>query len=116
MSKKGALFYNGMARGDHRATMVFTSSLCTDTVPEAQAILDYFDDVRAQLATIEAPSYPFAIDQALAAEGQGVFERDCACCHGTYADDPAAETFPNTFGDHLDADERRAVLEYLKTL
>ena len=106
MSKKGALFYNGMARGDHRATMVFTSSLCTDTVPEAQAILDYFDDVRAQLA----------IDQALAAEGQGVFERDCACCHGTYADDPAAETFPNTFGDHLDADERRTVLEYLKTL
>ncbi|MCH9683132.1 MAG: hypothetical protein K0V04_16985 [Deltaproteobacteria bacterium] len=95
VAKKNAMFYNGMARGDHRATMMFTSSLCTDSVAEAEQILTYFDDIRAYLASIEAPSYPFSIDGERAAQGQAVFERDCACCHGTYADDAADETYPN---------------------
>ncbi len=95
VAKKNAMFYNGMARGDHRATMMFTSSLCTDSVPEAEAILSYFDDIRAYLASIEAPTYPFSIDAELAAQGQEVFGRDCSCCHGTYADDPDQETYPN---------------------
>lgn len=93
--KKAGLFCNGMARGDHRATMIYSTSLCTDTVAEAEAILAYFDDIRAYIASIEAPSYPFAIDDALAAEGQAVFERDCACCHGTYAADEADEAYPS---------------------
>jgi hypothetical protein len=99
MSKKTALFFNGMARGDHRATMIYATSLCTDSVGEAEEILSYFDDIRAYIATITAPSYPFEIDHALAAEGQAVFERDCACCHGTYlaagAADEATESYPN---------------------
>lgn len=97
--KKTGLFCNGMARGDHRATMIYATSLCTDSVPEAEAILEYFDDIRAYIASIEAPSYPFAIDEALAAQGQAVFERDCACCHGSYVAatvaDQAAESYPN---------------------
>lgn len=97
--KKTGLFCNGMARGDHRATMIYATSLCTDTVSEAEAILSYFDDIRAYIVSLEAPSYPFAIDEALAAEGQALFERDCACCHGTYVSggsaDQAAESYPN---------------------
>lgn len=93
--KKTGLFCNGMARGDHRATMLYATSLCTDSVAEVEAFLDYFDDIRAYIASIEAPSYPFAIDEALAADGQAVFERDCSCCHGTYAADEAAESYPN---------------------
>jgi mono/diheme cytochrome c family protein len=93
--KKTALFCNGMAREDQRATMIYATSLCTDSVGEAEAILEYFDDIRAYIASIEAPSYPFAIDETLAAEGKTLFERDCSCCHGTYAAEEAAESYPS---------------------
>ena len=93
--KKGGLFYNGMARGDHRGTMMFASSLCTDDVEEMQEILTYFDDINAYIASIRAPKYPFAIDEALAAEGEPVFEQHCAGCHGLYAEDEESEWYPN---------------------
>lgn len=95
VSKKQGLFFNGMARGDHRATMMFASSLCTDTVEEAEQILTYFNDIRAFLATVEAPTYPFAIDETLAADGQEIFERDCACCHGSYGTTDAEDVYPS---------------------
>ncbi|MCX4245176.1 c-type cytochrome [Paraliomyxa miuraensis] len=93
--KKTGLFWNGMSRGDHRSTMIYASALCTDSVPEAEAILSYFNNIRAYIESIEAPSYPFQIDEELAAQGQGIFESDCSCCHGTYSADPSAETYPN---------------------
>lgn len=33
------------------------------------------------------PKYPFAVDHALAAKGQQLFNRTCAGCHGTYETD-----------------------------
>lgn len=93
--KKHGLFYNGMARGDHRGTMMFASSLCTDSVEEAEHIMDYFDDIAAYIKSLRAPKYPFAIDAALAAAGAAVFHDNCAGCHGTYAADEADETYPN---------------------
>ncbi|MCB9755275.1 MAG: hypothetical protein H6713_35495 [Myxococcales bacterium] len=93
--KKNGLFCNGMARGDHRATMIYATSLCTDSVPEAEGIFSYFNNIRAFIASVEAPTYPFAIDAALADEGEALFLENCSCCHGTYADDPAAESYPN---------------------
>lgn len=95
LKKKAGLFFNGMSRGDHRATMIYATSLCTDTVEEATDILTYFNDIRAYIETIEPPEYPFEIDEALAEQGATIFAQDCACCHGTYADDPALETYPN---------------------
>ncbi|MEM7158568.1 MAG: hypothetical protein AAF799_37355 [Myxococcota bacterium] len=94
-AKKATHFSNGMSRGDHRGTMILASSLCTDTVEEASEMLDYFADIQAYLASLEAPDYPFAIDAELAAQGQEIFECDCAGCHGTYDADPATETYPN---------------------
>ncbi|HET6584373.1 MAG TPA: hypothetical protein VFG69_13020, partial [Nannocystaceae bacterium] len=93
--KKHGLFYNGMARGDHRGTMMFASSLCTDTIEEAHSILAYFGNVRAYIDALEAPAYPFAIDEVLAAEGALVFAADCAGCHGTYGATDADDTYPN---------------------
>lgn len=93
--KKASHFANGMSRRDHRGTMVLASSLCTDSVEEATPVVDYFADIQAYVASLEAPKYPFPIDEALAAEGAQIFECNCAGCHGTYADDPADETFPN---------------------
>ncbi|MFY0533496.1 hypothetical protein [Nannocystis pusilla] len=95
VGKKASNFANGMSRRDHRGTMVLASSLCTDSVEEAGPVVDYFADIQAYLASLEAPRYPFAIDEALAADGAEIFECNCAGCHGTYADDPEAETYPN---------------------
>lgn len=92
MQKKHAMFYVGAGRGDHARIMMTASTLCVDTVEEAAAIDAYFPDVRAFLLSLEPPVYPYPIDRAKADTGRGVFERDCARCHGTYGD---LETYPN---------------------
>ncbi len=95
VAKKHGHFDNGMSRGDHRGTMMFASSLCTDSAQEVAEHLDEFADIEAFLASIEPPAYPWSIDPALASEGEAIFECECAGCHGTYSDDPALETYPN---------------------
>jgi hypothetical protein len=94
-AKKNGLFWNGMARGDHRGTLMFASSLCTDSVPEAESILAYFNNINAFIRSIEPPAYPFAIDEAMAEQGHDLYLGSCAGCHGTYAADPAEESYPN---------------------
>lgn len=93
--KKHTHFYNSMSRGDHRGSMMFASSLCTDSVDEARQILSYMNDIHAYLRTIQAPKYPFDIDPILAEAGRSIFQENCAGCHGTYSDDPEEETYPN---------------------
>lgn len=96
--KKNALFYNGMARGDGRGTMALATSVCVDTVERAQEVDEQFKDIHAYVLSIQAPRYPRAIDQQLAAEGKEIYAEHCAGCHGTYADDPtddSADTYPN---------------------
>jgi mono/diheme cytochrome c family protein len=92
MKKKNAMFYDASGRGDQTRHMMLASSLCTDSVAEASAIYDYFADVRAFIASVEPPKYPFPVDSALAARGRTVFESTCSGCHGTYGDKP---TYPN---------------------
>jgi mono/diheme cytochrome c family protein len=93
--KKNALFHNGMARGDHRGTMMLASTLCTDSVAEAEAIDAYFHHIQAYVRSTQPPPYPYSIDQDLSRQGQDIFQRDCAGCHGTYALDEADEDYPN---------------------
>jgi mono/diheme cytochrome c family protein len=93
--KKNALFYNAMARGDHRGTMMLATSLCTDSVEEATAIASYFNNIHAYVRSIRAPEYPYAIDEVLAAEGEEVFLASCAGCHGTYGATEEEDTYPN---------------------
>lgn len=92
MQKKNAMFYVGAGRGDHARIMMTASTLCVDSVEEAQAIDSYFPDVRAFLLTLQPPKWPFAIDQIKANKGRTVFERSCARCHGTYG---GFEEYPN---------------------
>ncbi|HYB99463.1 MAG TPA: hypothetical protein VEC57_10080 [Candidatus Limnocylindrales bacterium] len=93
--KKSALFYNGMARGDHRGTMSAATSVCVDTVPRALEVDQMFKDINAFIESIRAPAYPREIDGALADDGRLIFNRDCAGCHGTYDADEEEETYPN---------------------
>src|SRR5262249_41562575 len=84
--KKHALFYNGMARGDHRGTMALATSVCVDDVARARVVDDQFRDIQAYVDSVRAPRYPRAIDARQAEAGRAVFARDCAGCHGTYAE------------------------------
>jgi len=98
VKKKNALFYNGMARGDHRGTMELATAVCVDNVTQAERVDDWFQDIQAYITTVKAPKYPRSIDSALAGSGHEIFTRDCAGCHGTYATDPdddAHDTYPN---------------------
>jgi mono/diheme cytochrome c family protein len=93
--KKNALFYNGMARGDHRGTMALATSVCVDDVPRAQYVDGLFRDIEAFVDSIRAPAYTRSIDAALAAKGHDLFNRDCSGCHGTYAARDEDETYPS---------------------
>ncbi len=96
--KKNALFYNGMARGDHRGTMALATSVCVDDVDRASDVDAMFQDIQAFVATVRAPAYPRSIDGDLAALGQTIFSRDCSGCHGSYgadAADDASDSYPN---------------------
>jgi mono/diheme cytochrome c family protein len=92
MAKKNAMFYVGAGRGDHARIMMTASTLCTDTVAEAQEIDAYFGDVEAYITSLTPPAYPQPIDQALAEKGRPLFESTCSRCHGTYGGSPS---YPN---------------------
>lgn len=92
MSKKHAMFYNGMGRGDHARYMMMKSLVCADSIAEVEALDAAFADVRAFIASLEPPAWPYAVDRSLAASGEAVFNNHCSACHGTYGDQP---TYPN---------------------
>lgn len=87
MGKKHSMFYNGMGRGDHARFMMMKSLVCTDSVDEAERIDEMFTHVRAFIASLEPPEYPYPIDDALAARGEPIFIEHCSSCHGTYGGD-----------------------------
>ncbi|MBK1723195.1 c-type cytochrome [Thiocystis violacea] len=86
LGKKRALFYNAEGRGDHARYMMLASTACADSVEEAAAIDAWFIDVRAYLATLRAPKYPFPVDPVLAEQGRGVFQQTCKECHGSHGE------------------------------
>jgi mono/diheme cytochrome c family protein len=92
MKKKHAMFYTTLGRGDHARFMIFASMLCADSVEEAEAADAYAPDIRAFIATLEPPEYPFPIDAALAEQGRAVFDDNCSSCHGTYGEETS---YPN---------------------
>src|SRR5262245_17628482 len=93
--KKNALFYNGMARGDHRGTMALATSVCVDDVERARVVDDQFRDIQAFVNSVRAPAWRRGLDQELAGKGKTIFERDCAGCHGTYGAREEDDTYPN---------------------
>lgn len=92
MKKKHAMFYSTEGRGDHARIMMTATLLCTDTIAEARKIDTYAPHIRAFIATLEPPEYPFVIDRKLSNTGREVFEKRCSGCHGTYGLD---WTYPN---------------------
>jgi len=92
MKKKHAMFYQGQARGDHARFMMTASLLCVNDVNEVEKTDAYAADIRAYIASLEPPRYPFAIDQNKSQRGRAVFQVHCIGCHG----DPASPNgYPN---------------------
>jgi mono/diheme cytochrome c family protein len=82
MRDKAAMFYTTVGRGDHASFMLLASMLCVDSVAEFQAVDAYAIDIRAYIASLEAPAYPHEIDAQRAALGAAIYARGCATCHG----------------------------------
>ncbi len=93
--KKNAMFYNGMARGDHSGSMMLATSICVDSGEQATVIGQMFHDMHAYVLSLEAPKYPFEINGGLASKGERLFIENCAGCHGTYGASDAEDTYPN---------------------
>lgn len=96
MRKKHAMFNMGEGRGDHARLMMSASMMCTDDRESLEAIDAYAPDIRAFISQLEAPPWPFAINQALARQGELLFNANCSACHGRYGAD---ESYPNRLVD-----------------
>lgn len=92
MRKKNAMFYTTVGRGDHAHFMLLASMLCIEDTDDLAAIDAYAPDIRAYITSLEAPRYPYPVNDNLAAEGEAIFDRECSECHGTYGE---KETYPN---------------------
>jgi mono/diheme cytochrome c family protein len=51
-----------------------------------------FADIHKFILSLEAPRFPFPIDQSKAQTGREIFNQHCARCHGTYGDNAS---YPN---------------------
>lgn len=92
MKKKNALYYNGLGRGDFARLAAASGMLTMLDSSEARVADQKFPDVMAWIRSLEAPAYPYPIDQTLAAQGKVLFESKCSKCHGTYGTE---ENYPN---------------------
>ena len=84
---KQSLYADGFAPKNHRVLMQFMM------LPENDAAVmrgweNDFRDIQAWIESVEAPAWPWSIDEGQASRGRIVFERNCSGCHGTYGDSP----------------------------
>ncbi len=92
LKKKKTMYHTGTSHARSvRSIMQFmlspTNSAATFAKEETT-----FKDIQAYLLSLEAPKYPFPIDQDLAATGRQLFNKTCSQCHGTYGE---KWTYPN---------------------
>ncbi|QDV32621.1 c-type cytochrome [Tautonia plasticadhaerens] len=91
LKHKGTMYYDG--RTDARSVRSIMQFMLGEKSREQFEELEpTFGDILAYLKSIEAPEYPFPVDPDLAERGRGVFEVNCARCHGTYGE---GRTYPN---------------------
>lgn len=90
VKKKSRLYIDGHIAKTHRPLMQFILLPKNDENTIKRWEPD-FRDILAWIESVEAPRWPWKIDQKVAARGRVVFKRNCAECHGTYGENP---TYP----------------------
>lgn len=95
VAKKSTIYLDGRTPGESARSLMqfYLGELSED---QFAAYEPAFKDILAYIRSLKAPKYPFEIDQAQAAAGKVVFEKNCAKCHGTYGDNPE---YPDTVVD-----------------
>lgn len=88
VKRKSRLYIDGHITKSHRPLMQFMLLPVNDE-KTIKAWEPEFRDILAWIESVEAPKWPFAIDRDLAKEGEAVFNKTCAECHGTYGEDPS---------------------------
>ncbi len=83
VKRKKNLYIDGFVPKTHRVIMQFAlvPSNEAETFKQRE---EGFRDILAWIESLEAPEYPWEIDQPLAERGRVAFERVCADCHGHY--------------------------------
>lgn len=86
VKKKSHLYADGFAPRSHRSLMQFL--MVPQNGPKQFAAYEAdFEKIYDYIMTMEAPKYPYSIDDKLAGVGREVFRNNCAECHGTYGPD-----------------------------
>jgi len=84
LRRKRTLYSDGFVEGGHgRAIMQFALAATVEGAAFRVWEKD-FDEMYSYLRTIQAPKYPWPINQELAQHGEKVFAKTCGGCHGTY--------------------------------
>lgn len=111
VKRKTHLYADGFAGKGHRALMQFM--LTFSNGPEAfHKAEDDYKDIYAWIESLEAPKYPFEINNELAERGRHLFNKTCSECHGTYGDGSA---FPQKIVPIDEVGTDRARLDSLTT-
>lgn len=85
-SRKERLYSDNFAPRGHRGLMQFLAS--KENGPDKfRQWEDDYRHIEAYIDSLEAPQYPFDVDEQLATRGRVVFNSTCADCHGTYGPD-----------------------------
>jgi len=92
LKKKHKPLYTGTGGGDWAKLFMAGSTLTLTDSVEAAIIDENFVDVMAYLKTIEAPKYPYEINDSLVKKGENIFNGSCSSCHGFYGEN---EFYPN---------------------
>ncbi len=85
---KQNLYIDGFVPKTHRVIMQF-ALVPTNSAESFKEREDGFRDILAWIESLEAPKFPWEVNESLANKGRLAFERVCADCHGTYG--PQAE-------------------------
>jgi mono/diheme cytochrome c family protein len=106
LKKKTTMYYTGggSARSVRSLMQFMLTPVNARTAFEREE--PTFRDIQAFILGLEPPKYPFPIDTALARQGEQVFGKTCARCHGTYGPNG---TYPNKIVslDVIGTDRRR---------
>lgn len=86
LKKKSTLYIDARTDGDSsRGIMQFYLGEFSEN--QFSAYEPAFADLLTYVKSLEAPKYPFPVDQNKALAGKAVFEKNCSECHGTYGPD-----------------------------
>ncbi len=82
VSRRERLYIDGFVQKNHRALVPFVMDQ-RNSGPRMRGWEDEFRKVLAYIESLQPPVWPRSVDPLLARQGQTLFNRHCATCHGT---------------------------------